>query len=112
MSIDCALGCGRPLNPHDIGVWKEVTGFVGGPKKDSMVLRTDTGRYAHNACVEKAKAGAAADQQDMFEKPSPSASSSEKRCSACGTTEADCLLQGSFQPCCAHCDQTDYRSHS
>ena len=66
-SQECALGCGRPLNPHDTGIWKEVRGFVGGPKKDSMALREDTGRYAHDSCVHKAKVGQAPDQPDMFE---------------------------------------------
>ena len=66
MSEDCALGCGKPLNPHDVGIWKEVTGFVGGPGKDSMVLRRDTGRHAHPACIAKARAGQAVDQPDIF----------------------------------------------
>ena len=57
MTEECALGCGNPLNPHDLGVWKEVTGFVGGPKKDSMRLREDTGRHAHDACVQRAQEG-------------------------------------------------------
>jgi len=66
MSEDCALGCGRPLNPHDAGVWKEVTGFVGGPKSDSMRLRKDTGRHAHDACVAKVLEGQTIDQPDLF----------------------------------------------
>jgi hypothetical protein len=66
MTIECALGCGKPLNPHDLGVWKEVTGFVGGPKKDSMALRTDTGRFAHDSCVHKAKQGQAPDQPSLL----------------------------------------------
>lgn len=67
MSEDCALGCGNPVNPHDIGTWKEVRGFVGGPKKDSMRLRENTGRYAHNACVQKLQEGQAIDQPSMFD---------------------------------------------
>lgn len=67
MSEDCALGCGMPLNPHDAGVWKEVTGFVGGEKQDSMRLRTDTGRHAHGACVAKVSEGQAIDQPGLFE---------------------------------------------
>lgn len=68
-SEPCALGCGRPLNPHDIGTWKEVTGFVGGPGKDSMRLRKDTGRHAHNACVEKVQAGQSVDQPSILDDP-------------------------------------------
>lgn len=66
-SEPCALNCGNPVNPHDIGVWKEVTGFVGGPKKDSMRLRTETGRHAHQQCVEKAQRGQAPDQPSLDE---------------------------------------------
>lgn len=66
MSEICAL-CGNPLNPHDLGVWKKVTGWVGGPKKDSMRLREDTGEYAHNHCVQKLQEGQAIDQPTMFE---------------------------------------------
>lgn len=66
MSEDCTL-CGKPLNPHDLGTWKEVTGWVGGPRKDSMRLREDTGRYAHDACVAKLQAGQAIDQPSIFE---------------------------------------------
>ena len=66
MTEECALGCGNPLNPYDEGIWKEVKGFVGGPKKDSMRLREDTGRYAHNACVEKANQGQAPDQEELL----------------------------------------------
>lgn len=66
-SLPCALNCGNPVNPYDNGVWKEVTGFVGGPKKDSMRLRTDTGRFAHDACVHKANMGQAPDQPTLDE---------------------------------------------
>lgn len=67
MSEDCALGCGKPVNPFDKGVWKEVRGFVGGPKKDSMRLREDTGRYAHDACVAKMQEGQAIDQPSLLD---------------------------------------------
>lgn len=52
MSVACAI-CGGPVNPYDRSTWKEVTGWVGGPRRDSMRLRRDTGRYAHNHCVGK-----------------------------------------------------------
>lgn len=67
MSTECALGCGKPINPHDLGTWKEVTGWVGGPRKDSMRLREDTGRYAHDACVAKVQSGQAVDQPEIFD---------------------------------------------
>jgi hypothetical protein len=57
----CLL-CPNPVDKNDPKTWKQVTGFVGGPKKDSMRLRTDTGYYAHDECVEKAASGQPADQ--------------------------------------------------
>lgn len=66
-SVKCVRGCGRDINPHDISTWKEVTGFVGGPKKDSMVLRADTGRYACTPCIHKERAGQAPDQDSLFD---------------------------------------------
>lgn len=66
MSEACAL-CGKPVNPYDTGTWKEVRGWVGGPRKDSMRLREDTGRHAHDHCVAKLQAGQAIDQPSMFE---------------------------------------------
>lgn len=66
MSEECSF-CGGPVNPHDIGIWKLVTGWVHGPKWDSMTLRIYTGYFAHNHCVKKASAGQTADQPDIFE---------------------------------------------
>lgn len=66
-SVPCSLGCGNPVNPHDAGTWKKVTGYVGGPKKDSMRLREDTGEFAHDHCVAKLIEGQAVDQPSMFD---------------------------------------------
>lgn len=66
-SVPCSLGCGNPVNPHDTGTWKKVTGYVGGPKKDSMRLREDTGEFAHDHCVAKLIEGQAIDQPSMFD---------------------------------------------
>lgn len=65
MSTKCLL-CGGDLNPYDLGTWKRVTGWVGGPRKDAMTMREDTGEFAHDSCVHKAKAGQAPDQDDIF----------------------------------------------
>jgi hypothetical protein len=73
MTVQCKL-CGGDINPHDIASWKEVTGFVGGPKKDSMVLRKDTGSYACTPCIHKARDGQAPDQESLFEEPEETAS--------------------------------------
>lgn len=68
MSEECALGCGKPVNPHDLQTWHEITAWVGGPKKDHSRLRTYTGRVAHNHCVGKLQQGQAVDQPDLFAK--------------------------------------------
>jgi hypothetical protein len=62
----CGL-CGNPVDKNDPTTWKQVKGWVGGPRKDSMRLREDTGYYAHNDCVAKLQAGQAIDQESMFE---------------------------------------------
>lgn len=64
-SVECALGCGRPVNPHDQSTWTEVQGFVHGSKKDGLTLRENTGRFAHDACVRKARSGQAPDQPSL-----------------------------------------------
>jgi hypothetical protein len=63
--------CGNPVQPDDLDTWKEVSSWVGGPKKDSSTLRKDTGRYAHGACIHKLKLGQAPDQEDIFEAREP-----------------------------------------
>lgn len=47
--------------------WKQVIGWVGGPKKDSMRMREDTGEYAHDECVQKVMSGMPPEQKDLFE---------------------------------------------
>lgn len=68
----CSL-CFKPINSsNNQDLWKEVKGWVGGPKKDSMRMREDTGRFAHNYCVEKIQSGQTPDQPSMFEEVNPS----------------------------------------
>ena len=64
-SRTCGL-CQQWVSADETAFWKEVTGWVGGPKKDSMRLRQDTGRIAHNECVRRMSEGQAPDQPDMF----------------------------------------------
>ena len=64
---ECGLGCGLPVDKNDPRTWKEVQGWVGGPRKDSMRLRHDTGRYAHPACVAKLQEGQTIDQPGIFD---------------------------------------------
>ena len=63
---NCSL-CGKPVNKDT--AWKEVTGWVGGPRKDSMRLRQDTGKFAHDSCVEKVSSGLPPEQETLFEAP-------------------------------------------
>lgn len=65
MSDVCPL-CGEPVDKDAKDTWKEVSGWVGGPRKDSMRLRRDTGYYAHGPCVEKIQQGQAVDQPELF----------------------------------------------
>lgn len=62
----CPL-CDQTVDPHNPDTWKQVIGWVGGPRKDSMRLREDTGRYAHNECVAKVQSGQAIDQPSIEE---------------------------------------------
>lgn len=79
MSEDCALGCGLPVNPHDLSTWHQVTGWVGGPKKDHSRLREYTGKVAHAACVQKLQEGQAVDQPDLFSKIPRTKKNAEKK---------------------------------
>jgi hypothetical protein len=64
--------CNRHVARDHPETWKQVVGWVGGPRKDSMRLREDTGRYAHNHCVEKAQIGQAPDQPSLLDdEPTP-----------------------------------------
>ena len=63
----CALGCGRVVNIDSPDSWKQVIGYVGGLKKDSMRLREDTGNFAHGDCVQRIMDGQAPDQESLFD---------------------------------------------
>lgn len=62
----CPL-CKQGVDKDEPTTYKEVKGWVGGPRKDSMRLREDTGRYAHEACVKKIASGQAIDQPTIQE---------------------------------------------
>lgn len=64
----CPL-CKLKVDKNDPTTWKQVVGWVGGPRKDSMRLRQDTGKYAHDKCVEKVQRGQAIDQPDLWDIP-------------------------------------------
>lgn len=65
-TYECPL-CGERVDRWSVDTWKEVKGFVGGPKKDHMRLRADTGVYAHDACVKRLSQGQAPGQPSIFE---------------------------------------------
>lgn len=87
MTVNCVI-CKKPINPHDISSWKEVTGFVGGPKKDSMVLRRDTGYHACTPCINKEKQGQAPDQVSLFTEVAPVHTTPEALDKFLGETDA------------------------
>lgn len=59
--------CGQYANPKDPSTFSEVRTWVGGPKKDSAVLRVHTGRLAHRNCIELERRGIGANQQNLDE---------------------------------------------
>ena len=73
LATNLCLLCGNPVNKDDPTNWKQVIGWVGGPKKDSMRLREDTGQFAHDECVKKLAAGQAVDQPSIFDEPASEA---------------------------------------
>lgn len=48
--------CHKEVDSGAKDTWKAVQGWVGGPRKDSMRFRVDTGEYAHDSCIGKAQA--------------------------------------------------------
>lgn len=62
--------CGLAVDKYSPDSWKQTKGWVGGPRKDSMRLREDTGYYAHSECVLKVAQGQAVDQDSLFDEPS------------------------------------------
>lgn len=65
--MDKCLLCKKDINKDDPNTWKQVLGWVGGPRKDSMRLRSNTGGLAHDVCVEKVQRGQAVDQPNLWE---------------------------------------------
>lgn len=61
--------CGHVLNVNDPKVWKQVSGWVHGPKAHGLTLREYTGLFAHDACVNKGRAKQAPDQESLLDEP-------------------------------------------
>jgi hypothetical protein len=67
--VDC-MYCGAEVNPDGKDTYSEVTGFThprsgGGP--NSIALRTTTGRYSCNTCVERLKSGVSPNQGSLLD---------------------------------------------
>jgi len=71
MLVRCAVCGGESVDKNAVSTWKQVIGWVHGPKADAMTLRQYTGQYAHDECIKRLKAGQAADQPDLFVEQSP-----------------------------------------
>lgn len=63
--MKCDL-CGKPVAFIGEPFAKKVTGWVLGPKFDSMKLRQDTGEIAHNSCVLMVQNGQDPMSPDLF----------------------------------------------
>lgn len=64
--MDCAF-CPNKIEAGDESeLFREVRSWVHGPKLDGPVLREQTGRVAHKACVEKLMDGQAPDQETLL----------------------------------------------
>lgn len=57
--------CYQPCNIDEVETYREVASWVSGPKLDGPKLRHQTGRIAHQACVDRAVAGQAPDQPEL-----------------------------------------------
>lgn len=51
----------------DDTIWKQIKGWVHGPKAHGLTLREYTDEYAHDTCVNKARAGQASDQPSLLD---------------------------------------------
>lgn len=56
MSTQCSF-CDGPVNPYDLGTYKQVSVWVKAKSGNGATLSVDTGAHAHAACVIKAKQG-------------------------------------------------------
>lgn len=57
--------CLKLADSNDPFTYREVTSWVHGPKLQSPVLRQQTGRIAHPACIDKLVHGQAPDQDEL-----------------------------------------------
>lgn len=62
---ECAF-CPEQVDTDDEANYVEVTSWVNGPKLDGPKLRQQTGRVAHQRCIDNMVHGQAPDQPDLF----------------------------------------------
>lgn len=67
--MQCAF-CEKQVDLDNTDNYREVTSWVTGPKLDGPVLREQTGRVAHQKCVDNLVHGQAPDQPELFD-PNP-----------------------------------------
>ena len=111
--------CAGAVSDDDETAYREVTSWVHGPKLDGPVLREQTGRVAHKACIDKVAHGQAADQPELFEElglvsidkigdPAdiqiPDWVKFAADCSNCGTSMAECSTSLTARVCCDKCE--------
>lgn len=58
--------CGHRADSDDPSTYHQVVSWVHGPKLDGPVLREQTGKIAHEVCVQHQIAGQAPDQPELF----------------------------------------------
>jgi hypothetical protein len=57
--------CGSPVDRDGANTWRRVRGWVGGPKRNGFCLQDKPDAFAHDECVQHAKAGHAPDDVPM-----------------------------------------------
>ena len=63
--------CPEVVDTDDDANYVEVTSWVNGPKLDGPKLRTQSGRVAHQRCIDNLVRGQSVDQPDLFEDVKP-----------------------------------------
>lgn len=61
--------CYESIDRSDPSSWREVRGWVHGPKQNGLTLSEKVDNFAHDRCVRKAQAGQDPNQEALFEMP-------------------------------------------
>ncbi len=63
----CCAFCTEHVDLDDPSIWREIVGWIHGPKRDGLCLRATTGQVAHDSCVHKAKQGEPPSTPSLFD---------------------------------------------